>query len=223
MGVEYRHFLVAGDSARLPQSDTLTRVDAVLRKWGLVAGEPGAYDLSGGKQVALQAVPNGSPGPGVLVQYPTVEGEPVSAVLGPSAYEEVGPSERYLERISVVVGSDFRVHWSSESVCFSVAEPAYESGRAVEPYSEDAGTYLYAEAYPAGPATTPPDVFIERESDDDVTWQDYSGVWRGAVVLDCGKDLPGFAERADTLPCREFVAELEEALRSPLYEVGEYD
>ena len=38
MGVEYRHYLVVNDPEWRPEPDTASRVEEVLRSWGLATG-----------------------------------------------------------------------------------------------------------------------------------------------------------------------------------------
>lgn len=222
MGVEYRHFLVAGDPGWLPQPETLSRIDALLSKWGLVSDAPKVYDLSAGKKRSLKGLPQSSPGPGIAALYPMVEGSAVAKIFGPS-YDGIPDDGRYIQGIAVVVGLDYRVHWSSEGLCFTVEAPAREGTRDIEPYDDDNDLGLYAECYPAGPSTTPPtvEVDIDQSVKANVAWSGYTGVWRAAVILDCGKDLPKFIEGPLALPSRSFVTNVSDALRSRLHEVGE--
>jgi hypothetical protein len=224
MGVEYRHFLVVGDPGWLPKADTASRVDDVLRKWSLVTKEPDIYDLAGGgKQRLNQPISILIPGPGYALTYPMVKGRKVSAVVGPCFYPEIGEEERYIQGIALVVGNDFRIHWSWEGTCFTVLQPPTNSGVPVDPYSGEQHLYLYAEAYPTGPQTTPPKVEVDVYNKDrhHIGWDHYNGFWRSALVLDCGKDLPSFIEGKFFLLCKEFVQAVSDAFRSPVLEVGE--
>lgn len=186
--------------------------------------EPQIYDLTGGRKNPVASFPSTGPGPGIAVLYPMVQGPVVPTLFGPSYYkEEVAPDDRYIQGITVVVGADYRVHWSSEGICFTVVEPPREAGSDVEPYHTDQHLYLYSESYPTEPSTRPPKIEVEVDptARSNVAWKDYSGVWRGAIVLDCGKDLPAFIEGPHALASGSFVADVCQALGSRLHEIGE--
>jgi hypothetical protein len=228
MGVEYCHYLVTAEPDWLPQPDTLNRILEVLRSWDLLVDEPEVFDLTGGHTRAIPAIPATPPGPGIAVVYPGVEGAAAAALVGPSYYDSIDEEQRYIQRISVVVGSDYRIQSSSEGLFFSVVQPPLEGGREIEPYPEDweSNLHLFWKAYPATQSTTPPRVEIEIDSDSarkNIAFHDYPGFWRGAVVLDCGKDIPAFADGRHLLFCREFVAEIGMAMRARLCEIGEID
>ena len=247
MGVEYRHFLVTGEPAWLPVPGTLGRVEDVLRKWRLVTEDAKVFDLSGGQELAISEIPT-TPGAGIAAVYPKVEGPVVAALFGPSYYdnsttwldsfqrfckatlfgvaasEHSNDQERYIQQIAIVVGTDYRIQWSSEEFCFSVVKPPLEGGREVAPYPEGS-LGLYDAAYPAAKSTVPPRVEIEVSelARDHVAWRDFPGFWRGAVVLDFGKDIPAFAAGQYILGCREFVSDISMAFRTRICEVGEID
>jgi hypothetical protein len=222
MGVEYRHFIVAHNPNWLPQPDTAIRLDAVLRDWSLVSSDPRIFDLTDGEMRPLPGLlPEADPGAGLALIYPEVTGTPVNTVVGGSYYE--GVHERYLQRIFVVIGSDFRVHWSSEAICFTVDEPPHDGPKPIEPYEGEQHLYVYSEAYKANSTTRPPQVEIEVYAPhrSHIVWNEYCGYWRGAVVLDCGKDLPKLADGRHTLPSQAFLQQIAEAFRSSIIEVGE--
>lgn len=85
-----------------------------------------------------------------------------------------------------------------------------------------------AESYPAEADTIPPEVevTVPRIFRRHVAWIDsenpFSGWWRGGVIFDFGKSVPGFADGVHALPNRVFVRELAEAIRSELHEIGEF-
>lgn len=223
MGVEYRHFLVVADEDWHAQSDTALRVDAVLRSYALVAAKPEVYDLTGGRKASLPEIPWALPGPGIAICYPMVQNPIITSLVGQSFYKEMREGDRYIQKITLVVGMDFRVHWSSEGLGFSVSKPANESGREVAAYSFDPGLNVYSESYPATPSTKPPEVevTIERWAQKNVAWQGYTGAWRAGLVLDCGKDLPDWLASAHSLRSQEFVNAVASAFRARLHEVGE--
>jgi hypothetical protein len=222
MGVEYRHFIVAHDPAWLPQADTAIRLDAVLRNWSLVSNDPRIFDLTDGEMRPMHGLlPEADPGAGLALIYPELRGSAVKSVVGPSYYEE--EHERYLQSVSVVVGTDFRIHWSTEAICFTVNEPPHDGATPIEPYQAEQHLYLYGEAYKANTATLPPqvevDIYAPHRSH--IVWSKYSGYWRGAVVLDCGKDLPKLVDGRHTLPSQAFLQQIADAFRSSIIEVGE--
>jgi hypothetical protein len=65
------------------------------------------------------------------------------------------------------------------------------------------------------------DVEIHEPHRPNIAWTEYSGFWRCAVILDCGKDLPKFVVGKHTLPSQRFLEQIAGALRSPIVEVGE--
>ena len=78
------------------------------------------------------------------------------------------------------------------------------------------------EVYPAEAATTPPVVRITagRPSDAKLIPKGFTGVWRAALLLDCGKDLPAFAGKSNTTPNRDFKAKVETALGAEVSQMG---
>jgi hypothetical protein len=148
MGVEYRHFIVAHKPGWLPQPDTAIRVDAVLRDWSLVSSDPKLFDLTDGALRPVPGlIPETDPGAGLALIYPEVTGAAVKEVFGPSYYGEEG--YRYLHRISVVIGTDFRIHPSSEAIYFNVIAPPHDGMTPVEAYPEDEHSYRYNLCYEA--------------------------------------------------------------------------
>ena len=153
-----------------------------------------------------------------------VEGRSVVPLFGTSYYPEVSSDERYLQSITFISGSDFRVHVSSEGLCFTVNTPARDGIRHIDPDPDrDQHLYLYAESFPANSSTIPPhvEILVESAAKQNVAWVGYAGVWRGALVLDCGKDLPEFVERRHALKSAQFLTEVSEALRCAIHEIGE--
>jgi hypothetical protein len=224
MGVEYRHFLVVADPDWLPQEDTIARVDRVLRDWRLAVAPVTVTELASGASISAERVGLSPPSSGVSVAYPAVAGGSVAALCGPSAYPSIGEAERYVERIVVVAGTDFRIHSSTEAACFTVTTPPIEEGRAVAPRSTPADGDLCDATYPGHPGVAPPEVDVEIDpgAADALPLDDYAGFWRGAVLIDCGKDVPSFTSGVLHLPDKRFVEALSEAFRAPILEVGEF-
>jgi hypothetical protein len=226
VGVEYRHFLVVNDASWRPQADTVARVEAELRKWGVVREVKEVVDLSLGAENRLIDISStASPGPGIAVIYSGIDGPLVERVAGPSAYESVGSHERYITDTTIVVGNDLRIQWSTDSIYFELVSPPMANGAAVasdpdeEPYD-----ILFAQSFPSENMTAPP-VVAARIADHaraSVAWSECLGFWRAALVIDFGKDLPSFSEEVHALPARDFVAAISDAFRGQLVEIGEF-
>lgn len=67
----------------------------------------------------------------------------------------------------------------------------------------------------------PVEMHVEEWAKKNVGWACCNGFWRGALILDFGKDLPSFARQVHLLPARQFVYDLSEAFRGPLTQFGE--
>ena len=229
MGVEFRQFLVVNDATWLPQSDTLSRVEAVLREWALVNQPPRLIDLSGGRpQFTTPDRLGSSPGAGLALAWPGIEGGAVERVAGPNQ-SGGGADERYIEQIVAVAGLDYRVQWSSEDYYFQLVKPPSEGGRLQARYPDpDFGrtrlSTAWADAFPCSAAASPPVVRIQIEdrARRQVGWRNLDGFWRAALVLEFGKDIPAFADAVHLLPERAFVAEVSAAFRGPIEEIGEF-
>lgn len=222
MGVEYAHNLLVCDPAWTGGIEVARRVHAVLEHWRLVNDEPELFDLDGGRKRKLHGKLKTLKAPPVnlLVRHSFVEaGRAAVEVMGPSYYDSVADEERYFSSVSIVVGTDFRIGPISESLYIEVIRPPLREWEEVAPYPEGSHLREFDESYPADPTTTPPKTRIDAGSKPPTG---FTGVWRGGVVLDCGKDLPrlpdslGFSLRVN----EQFVAELETAFGSPLVEVG---
>jgi hypothetical protein len=226
MGVEYRHYLVVNDAAWMPEPDTAARVEKVLREWSLVDKLEKVIDLTNGQQKGVQKVPSTeAPGHGLALIFAGVEGAPVARIAGPSLYDSVSDADRYTMRIALVIGDDYRLHWSSESIFFKLVEAPRQDGKIIAAYRDDDPLdCLYAESFPSDENTSPPKVEIQvsEHAQNNVDWSDYVGFWRGALVIDFGKDLPAFIEGVHILPNREFVLAIDEAFGGDVIEVGEF-
>jgi len=172
MGVEYGHFLVVNDDAWLPLPDTATRVEAVVRSWSLGDRPKRVVNLANGRNEQITGTTASvDPGPGVAFLYGGVQGLPVERIAGPSLYA-CRPAERYTMRTWLVLGTDYRVHWSSESIYFQLVSPPLAGHRPVEANVEEPFETL-------------------------------------------------FVEGVHVLPAGEFVAQLSDAFRGPIVQVGE--
>ena len=226
MGVEYRHFLVVNEPDWGPQPDTAARVESVLRDWSVVDGLEKVINLALGANNEMKDASTAAlPGPGLAFIYSGVHGLPVARIAGASMYDEVEPAERYIMNTTLVVGDDYRLHWSSESIYFELISPPIANGKPVmgdddqEPYR-----ILFDQSFPSTGITSPPVVkaHIEEHARPNVAWQTYQGYWRGGVVIDFGKDLPSFTDEVHQLPARDFVAAISTAFRGSIVEVGEF-
>ncbi len=225
MGVEYRHFLLVNDSNWIPQADTAGRIDAVLRKWELVDKPPQVINLAGGQQRLLRIDQlHESPGPGIALMYPGIVGPPVERLAGRSLFD-CSPDERYTSGISLILGNDYRVQWSGDGFWFELTAPPTEAGKSIQSYQdEDNLKTLFAESFPSGPNTSPPSIKIHIQdfARPHIAWKGLLGYWRGALVIDLGKDLPIFAEEKHAIPSCAFVADVSEAFRGQIEEFGEF-
>jgi hypothetical protein len=234
MGVEYCHTLVVQDPSWQPRPDTAARVDQVLRQWSLVSVDPEIYDLSETREYEMKPpqerrrlyarpVPVAPPGPGLALVYPDSAGPVIERIFGPSYYPEVSTDERYLYRITLIVGDDFRLHGHWMDLNFAeVVQPPTTNGAAVEPYAYRFPVGISGDAYPTHASTKPPTVnmHIEPAFERHIGWHDYAGFFRAALVLDCNKDLPKFADGKHLLPGRDFVDAISDAFGSPVIEFG---
>ncbi|NRR34109.1 hypothetical protein HSX11_28425 [Oxalobacteraceae bacterium] len=225
MGVEYRHFLVVDDAQWRPQSDTAARVEAVLRDWSLIGEVEHIEDLSAPqKRHTGSSNSAASPGPGVAIVYSGGAGAAVETVAGPSLYADITAADRYIKRATLVIGDDYRVQWCADGIYFELVTPPMANGAPIEADDVELYDTLFTATYPSAEASSPPVVIahIEENTKPCVAWNSCLGFWRGALVLDFGKDLPAIGEKVRALPAREFVAAISAALRGPLVEIGEF-
>ena len=197
----------------------------MLREWGLVHGLKKAVDLTlGTNQELAGATTSVNPGAGVAFVYAGVKGQSVARIAGASL-NDVPTEERYTMRTTLVVGDDYRVHWSSDSIYFELVTPPTSNGIPISANEdEDPFEILFAMSFPSEGATSPPIVKaqVEEHAKHNIAWNDYQGFWRSALVIDFGKNLPAFVEDKHALPARDFVAAVAEAFRGRVVEVGEF-
>jgi hypothetical protein len=220
MGVEYAHYLVVRDPNWIGDVDVARRVHAVLDHWQLVSGDPELFELNGGhsgkllhRLADLTVAP-----PNLLVRYPHLDGRAVAAVMGPSYYASATDDDRYFQRISLVLGTDFRIGPNSEALGVRVVRPPVREGREVAAYSDGSHLWEFYDSYPADADTLPPVTRVDSRGD---LPAGFTGAWRAGLILDCGKNLPridgwGFGVRVSA----PFEADLETAFGTPLIEVG---
>lgn len=226
MGVEYRHFLVVNDKSWLPAADTLARVDAVLHKWSLIDKPATVFDLSTMKESSEKTIPGAMPGAGKALVYDETSGKPVVDIAGRCYYDTVGDEDHYISQIIVVAGNDIRIQQSDEYCYFEQLTPAPDQACAGFVYDLDAIPWPVSKAFDAylvhGEYAGVPEmnIHVSKNFPELYDWSDYAGYWRGAVMLDFGKSLPGFCEKLRQLPTRDFVNELASAFRGPIAEIG---
>lgn len=226
MGVEYRHFLAVNDKDWLPAVDTLARVDAVLNKWSLINQPTMVFDLSTMKESSEKTIPSFMPGAGQAVVYDDAKGKPVTDIAGPCYYDTVKEEDHYISKIIVVAGNDIRIQQSDEYGYFEQISPApdqacigfvYDLDTIPWPVSKTFDAYLVHGEYSGTPEIN---IHFSKNFPELYDWTDYAGYWRGAVMLDFGKSLPGFYAQPRQLPSRDFVNELAIAFRGPIAEIG---
>jgi len=227
MGTEYRQFLVVDDAHWRPQSDTAQRVEAVLRHWLLIVDVAEIVDLACGDSHHASAASSptaSAPGAGVAIVYSGAQGPAVEVVAGPSAYPGIDPAERYLKRATLVIGDDYRVQWGTDGVYFELLSPPLADGVPIPGNDEHLYDALFAASFPSAKATSAPVVSAQlaEYAKTSKAWDTCLGYWRGALVIDFGKDLPAFSEQVQALPSRDFVSALSAALRGPLVEIGDF-
>jgi hypothetical protein len=227
MGIEYRHYLVVNEADWCPKPDTAARVDSVIREWSIVDELEKVVNLAlGANNTELEdmsiTVP---PGPGLAFVYSGVKGASVDRIAGASIYDDVTTAERYTMKTTLVIGDDYRVQWSSESIYFEVVSPPIANAKPVlgdddeEPYG-----MLFAKSFPSTGVTSPPVVVahVEKHARPNVASRNCQGYWRGGLIIDFGKDLPSFTDDVHMLASRDFVTAISEAFRGSIVEVGEF-
>ncbi len=226
MGVEYRHFLVVNEANWRQQPDTAARVDRVLREWQIVDTLNKVVNLApGANHAELNANINQPLGHGTAFEYAGVTGAAVQRIAGDSHYPDITVEDRYTMNTTLVVGDDYRVHWSGDGIYFELQSPPTVNGKPlIGIEDEDPYGILFSNSFPSYEATTPPVVkaHIAEYQKKQVPWQHYQGYWQAAVVIEFGKDIPLFAEGVQMLPSREFVVALGEAFRGSILEVGDF-
>jgi hypothetical protein len=230
MGVEYQHYLTVEDLLWRPQRDTAVRVDAVLRKWNLVHELASVVTLDPetlGEGVDADQAFQMDPGNGLLFDWMTEETDSsdIARVTGESIFGDAVPEDsRYIQRIALLIGHDLFVHPSSESVSVEVTQPPMLDGVEMESVElDDCTNYFLLEGFPGSAEASFPEVEVTIEDGRGEARETlFAGFWRGALMWDFGKDVAEFAGDTDLLPERQFVADLEEAFRAKIIEVGQF-
>lgn len=227
MGIEYRHFLVVDDARWKPQADTVSRVEQVLRAWSLGDRPDKVIDLVRGEQLSTETSTTSAPGRGIAATYGGVDGAAVEKLAGPSYYPDLNAADRYIMSTTLIVGDDYRLHTTADSsIYFEVVEPPLDSkGRQLDPIDGEYSSALYADTFPGTDVSSPPVVVahVAEFAQKNIGWARCNGFWRAALVIDFGKDIPGFARGIHCLPAIQFVHDLSEAFRGPVLQIGEFD
>jgi len=227
MGVEYKHFLIPTNPSFVPANDVIIKVDEVLTKWKLKNGSPKVYNLANGENtIVTEPLENLDFGQSLAIEYPGVEGLTARKVMGGSYYQgEVSDEDGYIENFTFIVGLDYKIHPSSEELTVTVKKPPFEGTVPIEPYCEyDEFLHyaLHAESYNCSMSATPPQVDIwVADKKRIIGGQSFSGYWRTAFIIDCGKDLPKLGDDLYKIANREFINDFENALGSEIIEIGE--
>jgi hypothetical protein len=227
MGVEYKHFLIPTNPSFVPAKDVIKKMDAVLSKWNLKTTNPKVYNLANGNNsIVTEPLDILDFGQGLAIEYAGIEGETASKIMGESYYkDEVSNDDRYIERLTFIVGLDFKIHPSSEELTMTVKKPPLENSVPIEPYCEyDEFLHygLHSESYNCSISTTPPEVDIwVADKNRIIGGQTFTGYWRTALIIDCGKDLPKLFEDLYKIENKEFISDIENALGSTVIEIGE--
>jgi hypothetical protein len=227
MGVEYKHFLIPSDASFVPGKEVIKKIDDVLSKWNLKTGSPKIYNIANGENtIVFEPLEHLDFGQGLAIEYGGVNGESVSKVMGESYFMgDIFDEDRYIERLTFIVGLDYRIHPANQELTVTVIKPPLEGAVPIEPYCEyDEFLHygLHAEAYNCTLSTIPPVVKIWTADKKRVIGeQSFSGYWRTAFIIDCGKDLPKDIDNLNKIKNKAFIDDIENALGSKVIEIGE--
>lgn len=223
MGVEFAHWLFVEDLAWEPTVAAALAVYQVLEGAGLVKRPPDVYllpkeptpsDFGGylsrvpqkSRRIlsAMKAVAEGT----ILVFDDPEGGAAITRVFGPSAYRNVEDRERYLVRITVVLGREPHLFDGGESGSATTDLPCTPMPRMIP---SGGGIEWSGQVRP--PA--------KLEWSDGEPPSGWDGVWASGIGVDFGKDLPEFVNTDPrAVPDRDFVMALEDAMGARFVEVG---
>jgi hypothetical protein len=227
MGVEYKHFLIPANPSFVPQKGVIKNIDNILTKWNLKIGTPKVYNLSNGEnKIVTEPLESLDFGHGLAIEYAGVEGANVNKVMGTSYYQgKIFDEDRYIERFTLIVGLDYKIHPSSQELTVTVKKPPFEGTVSIEPYCEEDEFLhygLHAESYSCSLSSTPPEVAIwVADKKRVIGGQSFAGYWRSAFIIDCGKDLPKLSDELFRIENKEFISDIEDAFGSSIIEIGE--
>ena len=211
MGIEYAHYFAVCSTSWTGNTGTLRAIYEVLERWGLTTEPPDLYGIAGGGvrklRKTLAQIPDEQAN--LLAVCPGVEGVPaIAEIMGPSYYPPSEIGSRYFDGIDVVVGDEDRLHPSNEYYFVQthsrVRDASGPASRAFAGTISNAGSFDVS-VVPGQHVPVPPG---------------FTGFWRGALRLDCGKDFPAIADSQDTIPNKRFLRELESAFGTELVQIG---
>jgi hypothetical protein len=153
MGVEYRQNFVVKDLDWLPSADTAERIDAVLRKWQIVRGLKSTDLFPSGEATLYQWDTDGIPG------------AMIERVAGPSIFDEAETDSRYIDVISLLIGTDFHVHKPSETMSVDVITgPVVDGEELPATECDDVARYVIFETFANSSAGSHPIADVELEA-----------------------------------------------------------
>ena len=222
MGTEYKHYIFVDDLAYIGTPATATALESVLTEWGLISGAPTIRSLDGGKakklrQASLNKVPTDIAN--LLIEYPVTEADAIAEIMGPSEYDDV--DSRYIEKLAVLVGSDYRVYDGFETAYTTVNSPQRIMPKTLN--ATNRITTLITMQMPI-PLTLQPisNSCLEADLDDWPLPKGFCGIWRCGLILDCGSDMPAFAQKKNKLPSAKFASDVCKAFGQKTVQIGHY-
>jgi hypothetical protein len=188
MGVEYAHGIFVADLMWRPTWPQVRAVSDVLHSAGFRRKT---------RLEVLRDVPAN-----LTIVHAGIEGPRVREIVGPSHYEGIADTDRYIQDAVAVFGVDLK-----------------------KPLTEEYGGDVIAT--PGPPPDDPPDCGAKMQFVYPATWETplprmrRPGLfWRSGIVIDCGKDVPAIADDDRRLPNRALLRQLEAAFETSLIELG---
>ncbi len=205
MGVEYSHGLFVADTSWLSSWRHVEQIHAVLTRWGFRRADPPFFALDGDDcdEIDAATVARGLP-PNLMVVYDSLEGAAVPKVIGASMHKSLADSDRYIMSTLLYLGADYKV--------------VQAEGEEVEIHTTIGADPDFVSAMPTVVEVYPATWTTPRPTSNGPS--DFDRIWRCGLVLDCNKDVPAIATKAEKLPARDFVRQLEEAFGTRLVELG---
>jgi hypothetical protein len=215
-GVEYKHYYIVKQPSWSGDSEvTVKQVDHVLADWGLRREPLQWFDATRAQQRRLVSRPiHGEYPTDLVVRYPGVDSCPKCAqILGPSSYPGTSATDRYMYGIDLIVGRSRRVLPNNEYINV-ITDPKDIID------VDDGGSRAF---FGTVSTTAGKPVRSTIEISGLPVPEGFDGTWQCALVLDCNKDLPAFAEKSNVAPGVAFRLALEKAFGSELIEIGMID
>jgi hypothetical protein len=187
MGVEYAHGIFVADLMWRPTWHQVQAISGVLQDAGFRRETP---------LEPIRELPAN-----LTIVHAGIEGPRVSAIVGPSHYDDLDEDDRYIQSVVVVFGVDFKQVLSEE----------YGGDVLVLPDVPDADVDCGARMQLVYPATWEATLPKARRP---------GLFWRSGIIIDCGKDVPAIADEDRRLVDRGLIARFERAFETPLVELG---